>query len=82
MACGEAFAKGIDQALYDFLRTAPRPELRFEGVVDELRLMTPVKGADANVRHADLEALAVILRAANGWAQSSERALAQTLHGG
>ena len=45
--------------------TPQRPELSLEHVVDEFGLVTAMEGADADMRHADRQALAIVSRPAH-----------------
>ena len=59
---------------------APPSEASLEHVVDEFGLVTAMKSADANMRHADLQALAIIVRLAHRWRQLRQETARQASH--
>ena len=58
----------------------PSSEASLEHVIDEFGLVTAMKSADANMRHADLQALAIILRLAHRWRQLRQKAAMKASH--
>jgi hypothetical protein len=48
-----------------YAQHAPSPEASLEHVVNEFFLVAAMKSADADMRHADLQALAIVLRLAH-----------------
>ncbi len=56
---GEAWRREV------YAHDAPRSEANLEHVVNEFGLVTAMKSADADMRHADLQALAIVLRLAH-----------------
>ena len=59
---------------------APSSEASLEHVVNEFGLVTAMKSADADMRHADLQALAIVLRLAHRRRQLRQKAARQASH--